>query len=339
MNDPQRGFFADAKNGTLPSVSFIDPHFIELPPNADCDGPVADIKAGQLLVRKVVEAVVTNPRFANTLLIITYDEHGGFYHHVPPPEAVRFSDESHTKRSRRAPAFFISPWINAGSVLGMMPSAGGQPLYFDHTSILKTIARRFMTKNPPYMGPRYAAANDLASILSQTWRRFQFLPFVRYNLMYGPSEMRMNVEGGTPTSLITGRFNTNETDDQRFCLEERGDLTYIRTQSGKYLTVDVLDGTTTPPPQGFSIRQDAKFEGGKALSDPKKFDIKYQLWKLTPLDTTEAGKKQFVITNAFFRTLVLRPSSLLDNASPIILGNKVTSYPNVWFVSGPIVSS
>jgi len=340
MNDPLRGFFADAKNGTLPSVSFIDPHYIELPPNADCDGPVADIKAGQLLVRKVVDAVVTSPRFSNTLLIITYDEHGGFYDHVPPPEAVRFSDESPIKTyGVRVPAFFISPWIKAGSVFGHDASAGGQPLYFDHTSILKTIARRFMTKDPPYMGPRYAAANDLTSVLSQTWRRFQFLPFVRYNLTYIPSEMRMNVEGGSPTSPITGRFNTNETDDQRFSLEERGDLTYIRTQSGKYLTVDVPDGNTTLPPQGFGIRQDVKYDGGKALIDPKKFDVKYQLWKLAPLDKTEAGKKQFIITNAFFRTLVLRPSSLVDNAAPIILGNKITSYPNAWYLSGPIVSS
>jgi hypothetical protein len=196
-----------------------------------------------------------------------------------------------------------------------------------------------MTKNPPYMGPRYAAANDLTAILSQTWRRFQFLPFVRYNLRYVPSGMTMNIEGGTPTSPITGRFNTNQTDDQRFSLEERGDLTYIRTPSGKYLTVDVPDGNTTLPPPGFSIRQDIKYEGGQALIDPKKFDIKFQLWKLTPLDTTEAGKRQVVITNAFFRTLVLRPSGLLDNASPIILGNIVTSYPNVWQVSDPIVSS
>ena len=149
----------------------------------------------------------------------------------------------------------------------------------------------------------------------------------------------MNVEGGTSASPITGRFNLNETDDQRFCLEERGDVTYIRTQSGNYLTVDVPDGITTPPAQGLGIRQDVKYEGGKALTDPKKFDIRYQLWKLTPLDATAAGKNQFTITNAFFKTLVLRPSSLLDNASPIILGNKITTYPNVWFVSGPIVSS
>jgi phospholipase C len=62
-NDPVKGFFACAKGGTLPSVSFIDPHFIELPPNANCDGPPADVKAGQALVQKVVEAVVAGPKW------------------------------------------------------------------------------------------------------------------------------------------------------------------------------------------------------------------------------------------------------------------------------------
>ena len=147
INDPANGFFADAKNGTLPSVSYIDPHFIELPPNANCDGPVADIKAGQDLVQKVVEAVVTSPQFVNTLLVITYDEHGGFYDHVPPPEAVPFTSESPIKTyGIRVPAFFISPWVKAGSVFGHDANASAAPLYFDHTSILKTIARRFMSK-------------------------------------------------------------------------------------------------------------------------------------------------------------------------------------------------
>ena len=69
------------------------------------------------------------------------------------------------------------------------------------------------------MGPRYAAAQDLTAILSQTWRRPEFLPFMRYNLMYSPAEMRLNVSG-TPIGLITGRVDTNDTDGQRFSFEQ-----------------------------------------------------------------------------------------------------------------------
>ncbi len=340
-NDPVKGFFTDAKNGTLPSVSFIDPHFIELPPNSNCDGPVADIKEGQALVQKIVEAVVTSPQFKHTLLIITYDEHGGFYDHVPPPAAVPFSNESPVKTyGVRVPALFVSPWVKAGSVFGH--NGTEEIVHFDHTSILKTIARRFMSKNPPYMGARYAAANDLTPILSQAIRRSRFLPFVGYNLVYIPPVMRLNAEGGNSTGLITARFNPDQTNDQKFSFEQYEGFVYIRTNcSNLYLTVDIPDsGNTIPPADGFGIKQDVKYEGAQALIDPVKFNISYQLWKFTPLDATEAGKNAFIITNAFFPTLILRPLDISQNATPIILGNKATDYPapNTWAVSSPLIN-
>ena len=88
FDDPEFGFANTARTGGLPSVTFIDPHFIELPPGGNCDGPPADVKDGQILVRKVVEAVVASPTWAKTLLIIVSDEHGGFYDHVAPPAAT-----------------------------------------------------------------------------------------------------------------------------------------------------------------------------------------------------------------------------------------------------------
>lgn len=342
VDDPVNGFFADAKRGTLPSVSYIDPHYIEMPPNANCDGPVADIKVGQDFVRKVVEAVITSPQYANTLLVITYDEHGGFPDHVAPPPALPYLDESSGTTGPafpvktygiRVPTFFISPYVKAGSVFGHKENEKGETLYFDHTSVLKTISRRFMSRNPPYMGKRYAAANDLSVVLSQR-RQPLFLPFVRHHLAYNPNATRMNVEGGTPTSPIVARFNANESEEQYFSFEQKGDMIKIRTLFGnRYLTVDVPNGNTTVPAQGFGIKQDINYEGELATADPAKFNTRYQLWKFTPLDKTEAGKKQFIISNAFFGNLVLRPANLLNNASPIILGEKVPGYPNVWSVS------
>jgi len=117
--------------------------------------------AGQQLVQKVVEAVVTSPQWSKTLLIITYDEHGGFYDHVPPPAATKVSLESLDTYGVRVPTFVISPWVKGGTVHdGIVVGGGGggvstterTNLHFDHTSILKTIARRFMSQTPPLYG-------------------------------------------------------------------------------------------------------------------------------------------------------------------------------------------
>jgi phospholipase C len=151
-------FEADAKAGKLPSVSFIDPDFIDLPPGND-DGPPADIAEGQHLVGRIVNAVIESPRWNKTLLLITYDEHGGFFDHVTPPAAIPVS--AINEYGVRVPTFVISPWVDQKTVSNTL---------FDHTSIAKTIARRFMSKNPPDMGERMAAANDLSTVLRKTPR-------------------------------------------------------------------------------------------------------------------------------------------------------------------------
>jgi phospholipase C len=105
-----------------------------------------------------------SPRWPKTLLIITYDEHGGFYDHVNP---LLFRDKAKSVSGIdhygvRVPTFVISPWVERGKVRDEV---------FDHTSIAKTIARRFMSANPPDMGERMAAANDLSQVLQPTARQ------------------------------------------------------------------------------------------------------------------------------------------------------------------------
>lgn len=143
---------------TFPSVTFIDPDFINVSTGND-DQPPADITAGQRLVGRVVDAIVRSPRWNQTLLIITYDEHGGFFDHVPPPQAPAVS--SIDRYGVRLPAFVISPWVARGQVTDIV---------FDHTSILKTIIRCFLHARPPDMGERVSAANDLSMVLQSTRR-------------------------------------------------------------------------------------------------------------------------------------------------------------------------
>ncbi len=151
-------FVASARAGTLPSVTFIDPDFINVPPGND-DQPPADIAAGQRLIGRVVDALVNSPRWNKTLLIITYDEHGGFFDHVPPPSAPAVSGID--RYGVRLPAFVVSPWVERVSTTDVV---------FDHTTILKTIIRRFLSARPPDLGERVAAANDLSMVLQPTAR-------------------------------------------------------------------------------------------------------------------------------------------------------------------------
>ncbi len=153
--DSEYGFYAAARNGSLPAVTFIDPDFIDVPPGAD-DHPPTDIGHGQRLVGEVVNALMAGPGWDKTLLIITYDEHGGFFDHVSPPKAPLISGAETTegmdRYGPRVPALVVSPWVERGSVTKTT---------FDHTTILKTIAKRFLPNNPPDMGERMAQANDL----------------------------------------------------------------------------------------------------------------------------------------------------------------------------------
>jgi phospholipase C len=165
--DPVKGFFASLQAGRLPSVSFIDPNFIDEPDGEDNDdGAPANIAAGQNLIGRVVNAVMQGPKWNKTLLVITYDEHGGFYDHVNPLDP-RFRDKAKAVSGIdhygvRVPTFIVSPWVDRGVATDVV---------FDHTSIAKTIARRFMSANPPDMGERVAAANDLSMVLRSIVRQ------------------------------------------------------------------------------------------------------------------------------------------------------------------------
>jgi phospholipase C len=137
--------------------------------------PPADIKDGQDLVLAVYHAVATSPQWDKTLLVIFYDEHGGFFDHVPPPEAADDDPQTFGRYGVRVPAVIVSPWVEPGSVSHTL---------FDHTSIIKTILLRFCAADlnhqdrreslatwlraghPHYLGKRVAHANNLGELLT-----------------------------------------------------------------------------------------------------------------------------------------------------------------------------
>jgi phospholipase C len=146
-------FLADASQGTLPNYSFIEPgYFADLFDNfmPNDEHPPHNVVYGEKLIADVYNAVRSSPCWKSTLLVITYDEHGGCYDHVPPPSAVP-PDNNVTQPNNftfntygvRVPAVLVSPYIPPGSKIRPPKNADGSTTPFDHTSIIKTVRELF----------------------------------------------------------------------------------------------------------------------------------------------------------------------------------------------------
>jgi phospholipase C len=179
--DPQ--FLEDVDNGTLPNYSFIVPRFLGRTnhPSNSQHAP-HDVRPGDLLIADIYNALVSNNALWNkTCIIVTYDENGGFYDHVPPPSAVNPDgknspqpDDSGRPAHRpppvfkfdrlgpRVPTLIASPWI-------------GQAVCSDqlqHTSVLRTVRERFGISRS--LSKREEAAKSFASLFNQTKARTNF---------------------------------------------------------------------------------------------------------------------------------------------------------------------
>jgi phospholipase C len=128
-NDPRtrrsgREYLEDARKGTLPNVSILIPsytfHVDEHPP--------ADIRVGMRLQQEMIRALMASPQWSRSAYILTYDESGGFFDHVPPPEVDAYG------LGIRVPTWVISPWAKPGHL---------EPTVYEHSSILKLIETAF----------------------------------------------------------------------------------------------------------------------------------------------------------------------------------------------------
>jgi phospholipase C len=170
-------FFADAEQGTLPGFSLVDPDF-----DGSSEENPQDIRKGESFASAVVNAVLHGRGWPHTLLIWVYDEHGGYYDHVPPPPAVPPDDiegrsaigaasplgsvlrplfprlvktkENLTSGPRRydrygfrVPAVIVSPYARRDYVCSTV---------LDHTSVLRLVEEKW---NLPALTARDAAAN------------------------------------------------------------------------------------------------------------------------------------------------------------------------------------
>jgi phospholipase C len=154
-------FFTDCATGNLPSFALIDPDF-----GTGSEEDPQDVATGEAFAAQVINALTESPSWSKTLLVWTYDEHGGYYDHVPPPAAVAPDAiapvlpagakpyDGFARYGFRVPTAVISPYAKRNYVSHVV---------YDHTSVLAMVERKW---NLPALTKRDANAKDLLDFLS-----------------------------------------------------------------------------------------------------------------------------------------------------------------------------
>jgi phospholipase C len=115
-------YFQDLRTGALPAVAWIIPNAPE------SEHPIANLQVGMWYVTDVVNALMKSPYWSNTALVITWDDYGGFYDHVPPPPVDAYG------YGPRVPTLVLSPYSRRGNI---------DHTQYDFTSVLRFIEDRF----------------------------------------------------------------------------------------------------------------------------------------------------------------------------------------------------
>ncbi|KAJ5605424.1 hypothetical protein N7510_008205 [Penicillium lagena] len=168
-------FYEDAKAGKLPQFTWINPEC--------CDymsmHPKSPINMGENFMKGIYEAIRNSPQWKDTLFIVTWDEHGGFADHVPPPTGVPPGDnlpyveqapdgKNYTfhfdRLGIRVPTMLISPWVEKG-VVQNKPSSGENE--FTHTSILKFVSELWGLET---LTPRVDWSPSFSNLITNTFR-------------------------------------------------------------------------------------------------------------------------------------------------------------------------
>jgi phospholipase C len=153
--DPNGQFFKDCAAGKLAPVTYIDPYFGN---GGNDDHPPTHPIMAQSLIAAVYTALAKSPLWKHCMLVITYDEHGGYFDHVPPPMTTddtlqQFGVDGFQQMGFRVPALVIGPYAKQGYVSSVQ---------YDHTSALKELQVAF-DLDP--LNVRMDMANDLSDCI------------------------------------------------------------------------------------------------------------------------------------------------------------------------------
>jgi len=187
-------FFADAADGKLPAFSLIDPNYA----TQSQENP-QNMVVGERLLAEVVKAVGDSKHWRSTLFVLMYDEHGGYYDHVPPPPALapdsiapmtqpgQSAYDGFARYGFRVPSVVVSPYAKPDHVSHVV---------YDHTSVLAMLERKW---NLPALTYRDANANDLLDFLDLAAMRRGVPTFPRLPKLprssYGPATLACTKDG------------------------------------------------------------------------------------------------------------------------------------------------
>ena len=161
-------FLDDCDKGNLPDYAFVEPNYSDHGGDsgqevANDQHPDHNVQKGEMFIASIYQAIKNNPElWESTALLITYDEHGGIFDHVPPPGCVKdiyTADGNATgtgvpfqfdRLGVRVPTILVSPWIPAGTVVSRV---------FDHASIPATVTKFFLGNYTQDRSPRETSAN------------------------------------------------------------------------------------------------------------------------------------------------------------------------------------
>ncbi|KAM0048534.1 putative phosphoesterase, alkaline-phosphatase-like, core domain superfamily [Helianthus debilis subsp. tardiflorus] len=172
-------FKRHCKEGKLPNYVVVEQRYFDLKIlPANDDHPSHDVSEGQKFVKEVYEALRSSPQWNEILFVVIYDEHGGFYDHVPTPtvgvpspdgivgpEPYNFQFD---RLGVRVPAILISPWIEPGTVLHE-PSGPFPTSQYEHSSIPATVKKIFNLKE--FLTKRDEWAGTFEGVLTRTTPR------------------------------------------------------------------------------------------------------------------------------------------------------------------------
>ncbi|CAG8889864.1 unnamed protein product [Penicillium nalgiovense] len=149
---PLENFYQDAYLGLLPQLSYINPSCCGL--NTNSMHPAGNVSFGEVFLKQIYDAVRTGPQWEKTLLLVSFDETGGFYDHVAPPLAVPSDNKTFTEKGYdgseytfsfdrlggRIPTWLLSPYTPKGHVEGYgTDPVTGESSSYSATSVLKTL--------------------------------------------------------------------------------------------------------------------------------------------------------------------------------------------------------
>ena len=203
-------FLTDAAAGKLPQFTFLDPQY-----DTTSEENPQDIQVGEEFVAQVVHALMRAPTWKKTALFITYDEHGGYYDHVPPPRAIKPDGipprlvpgdlpGTYNRYGFRVPLIMVSPWARRNYVSHVTQ---------DLTSITAFIERKW---NLPAMTFRDANAAPMTDYFDFRTAAFAKPPRLAAAPALGPGLAKCHAAGLNPplpgqpaqpgTSTDVGRF-------------------------------------------------------------------------------------------------------------------------------------